>query len=72
MNKTSLTYDVAKQAAEYRLIAIVHYTDGSHKEITLPRCYDTQDKALLAGVVMTVNDQQQEAYHLAQRAKGLA
>ena len=59
----------------YRVVARVHYADTAldkdtgermvdlypyGKAITLPRQYDTEHKALLACVALTVNDQQVE------------
>lgn len=41
-----------------RVIATIHYADGSTKAIILPRTYDTLDRALMACVMLTVNDQQ--------------
>lgn len=43
-----------------RVIAYVHYDDGSTRAITLPRVYDTARAALLACVVLVMADQTAE------------
>ena len=42
------------------VIATIHYADGTHKAITLPRVYDTVDRAMQACVLLTMRDQQTE------------
>lgn len=51
---TTVTYTPAGN----RVIAIVHHADDTTRVITLPRAYDTPDRALMACVMLTVNDQQ--------------
>lgn len=55
--------------AGYRVVARVHYADGTSRAVTLPRPYDSAETALLACVMLTVNDQQIEASRKAEIAR---